>query len=86
MSDAVSGRCCCAEHLQARAQAVVDQLVGFDTVGSALGIPLSAEAVRHHLAKVVAVLQAALDEYGENHASPSATCMTEAERFLAERM
>lgn len=62
--------CCCHEDLQAVAQAVVDQLVGFQTLVAGDMFDPSLTMAMEHQAKAVGILQAALNEYAENHGAP----------------
>lgn len=64
--------CCCTDDLYSVIQALVDQLVGFQTFASMGAIQPSVGMVLEHSAKVAAIAQNTLNSYAENHGLPDA--------------
>ena len=62
--------CCCTEDLAAVAQAVVDALVGFQSLVCADMFDPSLTDAMAFQAKACAILQNVLTEHAENHGAP----------------
>lgn len=72
----------CVMQLQARVQAVTDQLVGFVEFVEKSGLPISAAMVLKHYSKASGLLQTALDDYATDHGAPDAWTDVEAVRWV----
>jgi len=62
--------CCCSEDLLAVAQAVVDQLVCFQTLVAGDMFDPTLDQAMQHQAKACGILQKALEDYADNHGAP----------------
>lgn len=62
--------CCCAEDLAAMVQACIDQAVGLETLNTAEIIRPTEEQWAIHYRQLSTLLQAAVDQYTEQHGVP----------------
>ena len=78
--------CCCSEDLVAAVQACIDQAVGIETLSTAKVVAPTAEQWAIHYRKLSALLQAAVDQYTQNHGSPDADHAVAAAEWLLREL
>jgi hypothetical protein len=78
--------CCCAEDFAAQVQACIDQAVGLDTLNTSQVIAPTAEQWAIHYRKLSALLQAAVDQYTEQHGCPDADHAVGAAEWLLREL